>query len=273
MARAKRRFVDVPVIDVITVMFASLNTLLLAFFICLNALAQVDPARTRLALGSLLGSFGRVPSGSPTPGALGMLSSPNIEITGEEMDQMTQALASLLGDQDLEGDLDVYLRDRDLVIRVQGQALFAEGSDELLPGAEVVLQEIGEMIRRTDRRVVIEGHTDADSTVRSQYGTPWMFAAARAARVHDALLDAGLPPARLSVASHGRTRPHVPNESDHQRALNRRIEIVIEEGATDPALRPRTRTVTVGGIDVEVRNPLPAGASGEVAAQATAEER
>ena len=261
MASRKKRFLDVIVVDPFTVQFCALSVILLAFFILLNSMAVIDQEKVRLALGSLIGTFGRMPGGAAGATEPGMLSNQSIEVTQEEIDELTMTLAELLGQEDLDGDVDVYLRDDDVVIRIEGSALFAEGSDELLPGAETALGEIAERLRSSERPVSIEGHTDAQSTVHSEYGTPWMFAAARAARIHDFLLDAGLPPQRLTVSSLGRTRPCRPNENERQRSLNRRIEIVIEEGVTDPMFRPRTRTVRIGGIAVEVQNTPPPGST------------
>ena len=50
-------------------LFTSLNIILLAFFIMLNALAVVDEKREIIVLGSLIGTFGILPKGlSPTKG-------------------------------------------------------------------------------------------------------------------------------------------------------------------------------------------------------------
>jgi chemotaxis protein MotB len=199
-----------------------------------------------------MGTFGRMPGGEDANVDPGMLSNPELEVSQSELDELANHLSKILDRENLGGEVDVFLREDDVVIRLEGKTLFAEGSDELLPAGAALISEVYQIVAQSSRALSIEGHTDDGSTAMSAHGTHWMFAAARAARVHDAFLDMGLDPTRLTVASLGRTRPRMPNETAYQRSLNRRVEIVVEEGAHDPAFRPRTRIVDFNGIPVEV---------------------
>jgi chemotaxis protein MotB len=247
------------VVDPFTVQFCALSIILLAFFILLNSMATLDKEKMRLALGSLIGTFGRMPGGDdPTP-ELGMLTNPDIEVSETAMEELVDYLSDLLEKENLGGDVDVFLRDKDVVIRIEGKALFVEGTDELLPGAETFLSAVAVTLSQSERGVLIEGHTDQHSTVRPEYGTPWLFAAARAARIHDFMLGQDLSAERLSVASLGSRRPHMPNETELQRSLNRRVEVVIEEGAQDPLFRPKSHVVDFNGYRIDVPIPSPQG--------------
>ena len=53
-------------ISAFDVMFTSLGMIMLAFFILMNAFCVLDPAKERAVIGSLLGSFGVLPSGYGT---------------------------------------------------------------------------------------------------------------------------------------------------------------------------------------------------------------
>jgi chemotaxis protein MotB len=264
--RIKKRYVDVAVIDLITVLFASLNTLLLAFFIALNAQAVPDAERQRIAIGSLRGTFGSMPGGNVSSAHPGMLSNPEIEVTHEQLDVLTATLSRLFGNRDLEGDIDVFLRGDDVVIQIANRLLFAEGTDALLPSAVDALRELIANLMRSPCAFSIEGHSDSESPFPPEFGSRWMFAAAQAARIYDLFLSEGLPPERISVASHGDTQPRMPEETDRQREMNRRTEIVVVDGAHDATFRPRTRTVNIGGIEVEVENTPPSVTAGPASA-------
>lgn len=252
--KVRKRFIDVIVIDPFTVQFCALSIILLAFFILLNSMAVIDEERVRLALGSLIGAFGRVPGGAEEIMDRGMLGNPNIHMSDEDAAELSTFLSDLLGDENLEGDVLVTLRGEDVVIRIEGRALFGAGSDTLLPGADNFLRGVIEILQQSDRDVTIEGHTDEVSTAYSRFGTPWMFAASRAARVHDFFVAESVDDARLTVASYGRTNQIYPNESEFQRSLNRRIEIVVKEGVFDPLFRPHSHVESISGYDVVVEN-------------------
>jgi flagellar motor protein MotB len=255
--RTRKRFVDIPVIDLVTVLFASLNTLLLAFFIALNANATVDPARARLVIGSLIGSFGGVPGATPQVRTEGMLSSPNAR-SGDEITGVRRSLSELLAEHNLQGTISVFVRGDDLVFSFEGSALFAEDSDELLAGAREVLAGLLDLIGHSERQLTVEGHTDTITFSGTRFATPWLYAAARATRVSQALGELGVAPERLIAASAGCARPQYPDELAEQQSLNRHIDVVVEDGANDPLVTPPSRTVTIGEIEVE----LPPGAPG-----------
>ena len=46
-------------------------------------------------------------------------------------------------------------------------------------------------------------------------------------RVTKAMVEAGMPPDRISAASFGEAKPVSPNDSEEGRSANRRIEIVV----------------------------------------------
>jgi chemotaxis protein MotB len=68
-----------------------------------------------------------------------------------------------------------------------------------------------------------------------RFGSNWELSTARASAVVVFLVDhANFEPARLSAAGYGEFHPRVPNESPEQRALNRRVDVVITMPATQP---------------------------------------
>jgi|GEM_PF-6346305 len=76
-------------------------------------------------------------------------------------------------------------------------------------------------------RVWVEGHTD---DARYSNGN-WLLGAQRALAVVEALTTAGVPPHRVVLTSHGEHRPVAPNTTAAGRRKNRRVELVLVDGA------------------------------------------
>jgi outer membrane protein OmpA-like peptidoglycan-associated protein len=109
---------------------------------------------------------------------------------------------------------------------------FETDSAKILPGAQPILEEIADLLRkRTDIRLVeVQGHTDdvgpaIDNRKLSQ---------ARAEAVRDALIRLGVESARLAANGYGPDKPLVPNTSNANRAKNRRVQLVVLEKAQTP---------------------------------------
>jgi chemotaxis protein MotB len=61
----------------------------------------------------------------------------------------------------------------------------------------------------------------------SQFPSNWELSAARAITVLKAMLEAGMPAARVSAAAFGDTAPAASNDSAEGKTANRRIEIIL----------------------------------------------
>ncbi len=80
-----------------------------------------------------------------------------------------------------------------------------------------------------DRTVRIEGHTDNQGDVKFNQ----LLSLKRAEAVRDLLVSAGIEPGRLKALGYGEVRPIASNEFAKGRAMNRRIDIVIDAPAQD----------------------------------------
>lgn len=74
-----------------------------------------------------------------------------------------------------------------------------------------------------ETNILIEGHTDNVGTSEYNMG----LSEKRARAVTDYLKDAGVSSSRLITKWYGETQPKVPNDSDANKALNRRVQFVI----------------------------------------------
>lgn len=133
-----------------------------------------------------------------------------------------------------QGLLEVTVDDGRVVIGMASDVLFASGSAELSADGRANVVKVGKiLVRRTERDLQVQGHTDSDPIASDSYASNWELGAARAMAVLDAMTAGGVPEGRLSAATFAEHRQVVPNDSDSNKARNRRIEIVIEPDFSD----------------------------------------
>lgn len=103
---------------------------------------------------------------------------------------------------------------------------FESNSDRLLPGAENVLREAAETLRRNPTiKVEVAGHTDSDGTADYNEG----LSSRRAATVRDYLVSQGVSPARMTSRGYGELEPIADNNTATGKAKNRRVVLRITE--------------------------------------------
>lgn len=93
------------------------------------------------------------------------------------------------------------------------------------PDAAVILDEAVRILSGTNAPVSIEGHTDWIGTDAYNQG----LSERRANAVRDYLVQNGISPSRLSTSGYGESRPIASNETREGRALNRRVELHVQE--------------------------------------------
>mgnify|MGYP002632270224 CR=1 FL=1 len=132
------------------------------------------------------------------------------------------------------GKLKVKIVDGRMVVEMATDVLFASGSAKLSEAGKTAVTEVAAVLAELDdRRFQVEGHTDSVPIATSQFASNWELASARATTVVKAMVDAGVPPDRLSAASFGEFRPVAPNDTPENKAANRRIEIVVVPDLSD----------------------------------------
>lgn len=216
--------------------YADLVTLLLALFTTLYAASTIDAQK----LGPL--SFSLRQAFDASAGATGAVQesragesmvAPVTIVAGDvSRDALQVRLAHDLAEA-LRLDRITMRRDeRGLVLSLPEEAAFATGSADVSAEALEMIRRIAAAVAPTGNSVRIEGHTDDVPISTSRFASNWELSTARASAVVEFLVrSAGVAPARLSAAGYGEFHPRVPNDSPQNRALNRRIDIVILEGS------------------------------------------
>ncbi|HON87883.1 MAG TPA: OmpA family protein [Spirochaetia bacterium] len=101
---------------------------------------------------------------------------------------------------------------------------FLPDSDELLPSEKPRLDEIAKILLSIpDRMFLVEGHTADVGNPKGQYA----LSEARAKKIVDELVKRGVPAGRFIYKGWGADKPIAPNDTEQNRARNRRVEITI----------------------------------------------
>jgi chemotaxis protein MotB len=119
-------------------------------------------------------------------------------------------------------------------IQLAASKLFDSGSAKLRPESALALDHIGKLLKETNRKIIIEGHTDDLPIHSSEYPSNWELSAARATMIVRYLnIRHKIPASQLVPVAYADQKPVVPNTSEENRAKNRRIEIKIVTGNAD----------------------------------------
>lgn len=107
------------------------------------------------------------------------------------------------------------------VISTTGAIYFKTGSAELDKASEPLLNSVADIANRCPAvKIEVNGHTDSVGNAAANK----QLSEQRAHSVVAYLGQRGIAPARITAAGFGDTRPLVPNDSEANRAKNRRIE-------------------------------------------------
>ena len=118
--------------------------------------------------------------------------------------------------------------ERGMVVTFQGEALFKTAKSELLPGAMAKLDRVSETLKGQERKIVISGHTD---NVGGDTAYNQDLSEKRANAVKTYLVSKGVPQDLITAEGHGPSQPVGDNKSTEGRAMNRRVEIIVQPPA------------------------------------------
>ncbi len=128
-----------------------------------------------------------------------------------------------------EGEVEVIVYPDRMSLALAQDVSFGTGSANLTDVGDETIDRLANLVERhPDRRFMVEGHTDSVPIHNDHYGSNWELGAARAVSVVNQLVEAGVPEDRLGATTYADTQPLVPNDSDDNKAMNRRVEIAFQ---------------------------------------------
>jgi outer membrane protein OmpA-like peptidoglycan-associated protein len=112
-------------------------------------------------------------------------------------------------------------------LRLKKPLLFTEGTATLTRESQGLVDEIAALLRERSEigSLEVQGHTDNS-------GAPdfnLQLSSERASAVRDALVRNGVAASRLTAKGYGDTAPLAPNDTEANRARNRRVQLVIQK--------------------------------------------
>jgi outer membrane protein OmpA-like peptidoglycan-associated protein len=118
---------------------------------------------------------------------------------------------------------------RGMVITLSGSVLFTSGKSELLPAAQVKLNDVATALTEQDpeSKMVVEGHTDSQGGIEFNQ----KLSQQRAESVRTYLVSRGIAADRITAEGFGPSRTVGDNATAEGRANNRRVEIVVKPKA------------------------------------------
>jgi chemotaxis protein MotB len=213
--------------------YADLITLLLAFFIMMYVFSKQDAQKYDEVVGHLKTIF----TGGPGSSGQGKDAGPLLfelpvkiaKNTGEEVRKKLEAeMQSLTDNESIKKNISIFSDERGVVIRILEKALFDEGRADLKERAKDALGKIVPVVKNIDNQIRIEGHTDNVPINNHEFRSNWELSVRRATEVVSYFIEKyDFSPVRVSAVGYAEYRPVVVNDTPENRALNRRIEIIV----------------------------------------------
>ncbi len=167
--------------------------------------------------------------------ALGAAMNKDVQKTKQEVEEMMK-------EEKVEGKVEVN-KDGMRITMQEGQEIgddagpfFESGKSELTGRMITILQHLSPKLKELavkDHDVMVEGHTDNIPIKGGAFPSNWELSTARATVVVRYMIDnMNFPPTRIGATGYGDNRPEVPNESEANRAKNRRVVFFIKNTPT-----------------------------------------
>lgn len=180
-----------------------------------TAIGALAGAAVGAGTGAIIGGKGRAGRGALIGGVAGAVVGGAI---GNYLDRQAAEMKRRIPEADV-----VRQGDR-LYVALPSGILFDVDRDQVKPEARHSLETAADvLIRYPDTYVTVEGHTDSTGSHEYNQG----LSERRAGRVHDVLVQSGVPRERLSVRGYGETDPVADNATPEGRQLNRRVQLEI----------------------------------------------
>jgi chemotaxis protein MotB len=233
--------------------YSDLITLLLAFFIMMYTFSRQDAQKYQEVAEQLRAIFTGGASILKTGSALhskAVITLPQPASTADVEKQLEKEIQRMAEALDPEHKISVFRDERGIVIRIMDRAFFDEGRAQLKETAKTALMKIAPILKASNSPIRIEGHTDNVPISTNEFASNWELSVRRATEVVRHLIEKhDFPPERISASGYAEYRPVAPNDTEQNRALNRRIEIIlVQPPSTEPSkaapTNPPTNPVT-----------------------------
>lgn len=218
-------------------------TLLLTFFVLLYSYSSVDAQKFQQISNALQGVFSgkssdQILNFNPNDGEVPIIGSQN-ESNGKNVDASKNVKATYekLQKQVESEKLDKYIKikvdSRGYIFEIKDKILFETGKADLKTDSIPVLNFITKYIEKIPNEIIIEGHTDNVPISNYKYKDNIDLSADRANNVTRFFIkNKKIDPKRIKPMGLGEYHPIVPNNSESNKAKNRRVNVLIVTNTT-----------------------------------------
>ncbi len=148
-----------------------------------------------------------------------------------KLEHSARLISNALGREIKEGNIDVETAGKKIIIRVREKASFGSGRADLKGSFRPILGKIAKILKDSEGKIIIAGHTDNIPIFTERFRSNWELSSARAVSVaHEMMLATKIPSNRFLVEGFADTQPMAPNDTPANRAKNRRVEIILQQG-------------------------------------------
>lgn len=227
--------------------YADMLTLLLALFIVLFAMSEIDVKKFE-KLASIFQTEFSSGGGIIDEGESIVPEQESLDSNGESKQTEAEAKATAAA-EDLEQlramqeDIETYiafnsltntlgtkLTAEGLLVTVRTDITFDSGSAKVKENGKKIAKEIATIIDSDPpHEIVVNGHADDRPMHNEEYASNWELSSMRAIQFMYLLLEeTALEPKWFSSKGYGEYRPTVKNTTEENRAINRRVEVLIQ---------------------------------------------
>lgn len=217
--------------------YSDLITLLLALFMILYAMAQVDAKKFENVATQFRSKMGTETGAGGAPGIIDLdletdLPGGEDEAMSENtLDEAYKAIQAYIQQNNLEDQIELVNTDTYVRIHIKDTLMFVPDSAELLRNSRPILEDLQKMLSQIYNNIdyiTFTGHTaDIGSHTIASDQISWRLSTQRAITVLNEFIGFGLPQNKLSIQGFAHFDPIAPNDTPEGMAKNRRVEITI----------------------------------------------
>ena len=212
--------------------YSDMLTLLVALFIVMFAMSQVDKAKLQKVSSQFniifAGGNGIMQSDSGTIASIDPSSSSASSIEQDTMTSIKSTLDKEISNNGYSDQIKVAVNKEGLDISIEAVALFTSGDAAVLNNVTPLLLKISSMLKNLNNDIKIAGYTDNKPINNLKFRSNWDLSSIRAINVMTYMVNkGGLNPKNVSIQAFGEYNPKYDNLTEASRAKNRRVEIFV----------------------------------------------
>lgn len=206
--------------------YADTITLLLTFFILLYSISAIDSQK----LNKLAEAMKKSLQGSTNITEIKNIEDLKVGEGKSDYENLAEKLNTVIEQNALTDVVKIREEERGVVLQLDETILFDSGEAVLKDYSRNILNTITTVIKNIDNDVLIEGNTDNIPINNEYFKSNWELSTARAVSIVRYFVETKeLSPTRFSVKGYAEYKPLVENNTEENRSINRRVDILIVE--------------------------------------------